>query len=101
MAPQLRGGPLMSRVYIYEVDDTDYGDSHRTLAGWFDVDKAERFGEETRWNGENQISVNSGSQWEHEALYRTAQGRWVLHWWSQWQGTLPSYRFVSDERARE
>jgi hypothetical protein len=33
-------------------------------------------------------------------LYRTAQGRWVLHSWSQWQGTRERYEFISDDAAR-
>jgi hypothetical protein len=57
-------------------------------SGWFDLDSAERFDEATIWDGRNRISLATGSQWDHEALYRTANGRWVKHWWSQWQGTV-------------
>lgn len=66
---------------------------------WFDEDKATGFDEKTRWNGSNRISVNTGSQWDHEKLYRTASGRWVLNVWSQWQGSIPSYAEIPDEDA--
>lgn len=41
-------------------------------------------------------------QWDHEKLYRTkTKGRWVLYSWSQRQGTMPTYEYLSDEKARE
>jgi len=58
---------------------------------WFDPDKAEHWDEDRRWDGNNHVSVATGSQWDHEELYRTAGGRWILHSWSQWQGSTPSY----------
>lgn len=88
----------MARINVY---DTDEFEGIRSLAGWFDDAKAESFAEDTRWDGDNHISIPTGSQWSHEMLYRTSAGRWVLHGWSQWQGSQPSYGFVSDGRARE
>ncbi len=42
-----------------------------------DSDKAvETWNEATWWNGSNHISINTGSQWEHETLYRSAKGRY-------------------------
>ncbi len=76
-------------------------DEFGELVGWFDRAKAEEFTEATRWDGSNHISLATGSQWDHEVLYRTKGGRWVLNRWSQWQGRPESYRFVSDGRARE
>lgn len=58
---------------------------------WFNRKVAIKFQEQTRWNGNNHISRATGSQWEHEALYYTKSGRWVLNHWSQWQGSLESY----------
>lgn len=66
---------------------------------WFDLDAAERFDENTIWNGNNHISCATGSQWDHEVLYRTAGGRWVLHRWSQRQGTPPAWTEISNEAA--
>ena len=83
----------MARVNVF--------DECGELEGWFDEAKAEEFKEATRWDGSNHISIATGSQWDHQALYRTAGGRWVLHSWSQWQGRPETYRFVSDDKARE
>jgi hypothetical protein len=66
---------------------------------WFDLDKAESFSEETYWNGNNHISIATGSQWEHQELYRTANGRWVLNAWSQWQGSRESWTEIDNEAA--
>ena len=66
---------------------------------WFDVSKAEIFEEDSQWNGNNHISCATGSQWNHEKLYRTASGKWVLNWWSQMQGSMESWTEVSDEEA--
>jgi hypothetical protein len=51
------------------------------------------------WDGNNHISRATGSQWEHEHLYKSAKGRYVLHTWSQWQGSRESYEQVDDETA--
>lgn len=66
---------------------------------WFDADKARVFEEDTRWDGSNQISRATGSQWEHQALYQTASGCWVLNSWSQCQGTGETYELIGAERA--
>ena len=66
---------------------------------WFDLDTAEAFDEATRWDGNNHISLVTGSQWDHECLYRTASGRWVLNHWSQWQGSSESWTEVSNSEA--
>jgi len=87
----------MNRVNVYDRDSEEDAE----LLGWFDADRAALYIEDTDWDGSNQTSVNTRSQWEHEGLYRTAQGRWVLHRWSDYQGTLPSYEFVSAATARE
>jgi hypothetical protein len=68
---------------------------------WFDPKKSERFEEDRRWNGNNHISVATGSQWEHEELYLTRSGTWILHEWSQWQGSTPCYSIVSAETAKQ
>lgn len=68
---------------------------------WFDADSAVKFDESTRWNGNNHISRATGSQWDHEALYYTRSGRWVINSWSQWQGSLESYTEISETEAIE
>lgn len=76
-------------------------DEYGRLVGWFDGDKADCFWESVRWDGHNNVSAATGSQWHHEALYRTAMGRWVLHEWSDWEGGEDSYCFVGEDEARE
>jgi hypothetical protein len=88
----------MLRINVYRYNEED---GSRVLDGYFDADKAEAFKEDAEWNGSNHISVHTRSQHHHQMLYRTAGGRWVLHGWSNWQGSTPSYEFIDDTRARE
>jgi hypothetical protein len=60
---------------------------------------SQEWSEDTRWNGQNRISVNTGSQWEHERLYRSRKGRYWIERWSQWQGSTPHAEWVSNEEA--
>ena len=55
--------------------------------------------EKTRWNGSNHISVATGSQWDHETLYRSRKGRYYIEHISQWQGSEPHAEWISDEEA--
>jgi hypothetical protein len=71
------------------------------LRGWFDPATSLSFEEDTEWDGNNHISVATGSQFDHEVLYRTEGKRWVVHWFSQWQGNRDTYRYLTDEQARE
>lgn len=66
---------------------------------WFDASKAVKFKEDTRWDGRNHISVATGSQWEHQWLYYTKNGKWVLHRFSDWQGATETYEIVEQETA--
>lgn len=66
---------------------------------WFDSEKAEIFKEDTFHNGSNWISKATGSQWEHECLYRTAGGRFILNHYSNVQGTTETYFEVEKEVA--
>jgi len=67
--------------------------------GWFDLDRATRYEEARRWNGNNHISRATGSQFEHERLYRTARNTWVLYSWSQWQGSTETWRTIAPDEA--
>ena len=86
----------MTRQNIY-----GNGTNQTRVVGHFNRDKATEYPEGTRFDGNNHISLATGTQWEHEALFRTAGGRWVLNWWSQWQGTVPTWQYVEPEWARE
>ena len=55
--------------------------------------------EGTRWDGNNNISVATGTQWNHETLYRSRKGRYYIEHTSQWQGSSPSAEWVSNEAA--
>ena len=68
-------------------------------SGWFDTEKAQKFSEDSVWNGSNHISIATGSQWDHEELYRTKIRRWVLHFWSQWQGSLDRWEEIDHASA--
>jgi hypothetical protein len=67
--------------------------------GWFDLDKAKYYEEDSYFDGSNNISEATHDQWTHEGLYRTASGAWVLWSWSQWQGTRDRYTLVSTKDA--
>ena len=59
----------------------------------------QRWREETRWNGNNHVSVHTGSQWDHQTLYRSAKGAYYIEHESQWQGSTPHAEWVSREVA--
>ena len=84
----------MSRI---NVTDPETGG----LAGWFDGENAKRYPEATRWDGCNNVSVVTGNPYNHQALMRTAQGRWVRNTWSAWQGAYETHEFITPEEARD
>lgn len=86
----------MPRINVFEYPTED----HPQLVGWFDPDSATRYHEDTSWDGSNHISVNVGRH-NHQSLYRTKGGRWVLNDWSDWVSSEETFRFVSDEVAKE
>ena len=89
----------MARTHVYRINPYD---GTKTLAGWFDPDKAEAFEERVEFDGRNFVSTAPGvGQFEHEILYRTAGGRWVICRWSQRAGVEPVHRFIGDREARE
>lgn len=69
--------------------------------GWFNLDSAKVWKEDTHWNGNNHISNATGSQWDHEALYKTSKGKFVLNHWSQWQGSKEAWAIISPSEAAE
>lgn len=62
---------------------------------WFIEEAAEKFDEATFWDGRNTISKATQSQTEHQALYRTAGGQFILNGWSDWQGSHETYDEIS------
>jgi hypothetical protein len=81
----------MNRIALSTTDG--YGEP---AAGWFDKDSVtHEFDETSRWDGNNHISNATRSQWEHEKLYVTRKGRFILHHWSQWSGSTPYYTEIT------
>lgn len=88
----------MARIQVLTTDE--FGDT--VLVGWFTREKATTYGEDTEWDGDNHISKATGSQWDHETLYRTAGGRWVLGRTSQRaKNPIPTYHYLDNDAARE
>ena len=57
--------------------------------------------EDTNWNGNNHISVATGSQWNHEQLYCSRRGRYWIESWSAWQGTSAHAEWISNRAAAQ
>lgn len=100
----------MDRINVYHTyggkiaaddDPAFFAEESPTVLGWFDYDKAETFREDTETNGSNFISVQTGSEWDHETLLRTSGGKWVLRTHSQRQGVMDCYYYMTDDQARE
>lgn len=66
---------------------------------WFSVESAEKFEEATFHDGRNHISKATGSQTEHECLYRTAGGKFILNSWSDFQGSHESYEQIGEKAS--
>lgn len=66
---------------------------------WFDRDKAQSWEEGERYNGQNFISLATGSQNYHQMLFRSASGAWLLHCWSNWAGSQETWEVISPAEA--
>lgn len=65
-----------------------------------DTENARQSWEETTdWDGSNQISRATGSQWEHRKLYCSRKGRYYLECWSQRQGSIARAEWISEHEA--
>ena len=67
--------------------------------GWFDVESATKHSESTHHDGRNFLSDATGSQWEHEALYCTRKGVYVLNHWSAYQGAGETWTLLDAAAA--
>ena len=74
----------------YKMDDGIIVDTDLATAVWQEA---------TDCDGNNHISRATGSQWEHETLYRSAKGRYYIERTSQWSGSRPSAAWVEPEEA--
>ncbi len=65
-----------------------------------DTDNARAHWTEARFhNGNNFISKATGSQWNHQTLYKSRKGRYYIERTSDWQGSQPHVEWVSNEEA--
>lgn len=65
-----------------------------------DTEKAQdSWGEATYWDGRNHISKASGSQWDHQTLFKSRKGRYYVLRSSDWQGARNHVEWISDEEA--
>jgi len=74
----------------YRMDDGTVVDTNNANQSW---------DEDTRWDGRNHISLATGTQWDHQTLYRSRKGRFYLEHTSQWEGKTPSAEWVSHRTA--
>lgn len=74
----------------YRMKDGTIINTARASARWIEA---------TDFNGRNQISRATGSQWNHETLYRSRRGRYYIECTSQWQGSQGHCEWISPERA--
>lgn len=58
-----------------------------------------KWDEDTYFDGNNHISRATGTQWEHQSLYKSRKGRYYVEHTSQWQGSHDSAEWVSREEA--
>jgi hypothetical protein len=72
-----------------------------TDGGWFKLSSALAYGEMQDWDGSNHISRATGSQWDHERLFLSSHGAWILNRWSERDGALETYARISVEQAAE
>lgn len=67
--------------------------------GWFDPTRARTWKESTHWDGLMLVSGATGSGFDHEQLYRTPRGVYILNAWSDWQGGPDTYTRIDAAEA--
>lgn len=84
----------MQRKALVDVNNIPTGE-------WFDPDAADSFDERYDWDGSNNISRATRSQFAHQTLYKTHRGTWIMKESSQYESTLTTYREISPAAAAE
>ena len=74
----------------YRMDDGTVVDTENATKTWEEA---------TFWDGRNHISKATGTQWDHETLYRSRKGRFYLERTSQYQGSRDSAEWISIRSA--
>lgn len=73
----------------FQIDDTIV-DSHNAKQSWEEA---------THFDGKNNVSNATGSEWDHETLHLSAKGRYWIECHSQYQGSTPSAKWATNEAA--
>lgn len=76
----------------YRMDDGTVVKTENATTSW---------NEKRRHDGRNWISVATGSQWNHETLYRSRKSRYWIEHESAWQGSTPHAEWVSNHSAAQ
>ncbi len=58
-----------------------------------------RWNERSVWTFSTYVSKATGSEWEHETLYRGPRGQYYVEHTSEWQGSSPEADWVTPEEA--
>lgn len=74
----------------YKMDDNTVVNTNNATNWW---------SEDTYFDGNNHISAATGSQWNHETLYRSRKGRYYVVWSSQYQGSQSRAEWISNRQA--
>ena len=74
----------------YKMHDGTFTDTSKALSKWE---------EGTRFDGRNNVSLATGTQWEHETLYLSSRGRYYIERGSQWAGSIGSAEYISETDA--
>jgi len=74
----------------YQMEDGTVLDTERSTQSW---------DEESDWNGSNWVSRATGSQWNHETLYRSRRGRYYIEHISQMQGVRARAAWIEKRDA--
>lgn len=75
---------------IYHMEDGAVVKTENATAHW---------NEDKEFDGRNMISVATGSQWNHQTLYRSLKGRYWIEHHSQWQGSRDHASWITHREA--
>ena len=87
----------MARINIYDTQpaDGEFGYEPPALAGHFDSAKAESWTDRD-YNSNGSLGTGRGT-----SLWRTAGGKWVLCYWTCWQGEEDTYTYIDADAAKD
>ena len=77
-------------MVAYRMEDSTIVKTENAAAHW---------DEKGDWNGRNYISRATGSQWNHQELYKSRKGRYYIEHSSNFQGSQPHAEWVSPQEA--